>query len=89
MNIYINHIFGHFPREKFNNQELIKETQLESTDEWIQKHTGIKSRHIMTEQEGSRTGFSLANELIKDIKNKIAINTSPLPVALLKISFET
>ena len=39
-------IGGHLPPRAFDNDELAREFGFESSDEWVRRRTGIKSRHI-------------------------------------------
>jgi 3-oxoacyl-[acyl-carrier-protein] synthase III len=51
MKTYIHSLSSYVPSKRVSNEELVK--NLDTTDEWIVSHTGIKFRHIADESEAS------------------------------------
>ena len=51
MKTYIHSLSSYVPTKRISNEELVK--NLDTTDEWIVSHTGIKFRHIAEESEAS------------------------------------
>ena len=51
MNIYIHSLKSYVPPKRVSNEELTK--TVDTTDEWIVSHTGIKYRHIAAEDVAS------------------------------------
>ncbi|MFB6344574.1 MAG: 3-oxoacyl-ACP synthase, partial [bacterium] len=56
---------SHAPERVMPNKEL--EEMVDTSDEWIQKRTGIKRRHIADEDKASSDlGFEAAKEALED-----------------------
>lgn len=55
------------PKNKWSNNQFIEETKIDSSDEWIQKRTGIKYRYIAGEDE---TVLRLASDACEDLFNR-------------------
>ncbi len=51
MNAYIHSLCSHVPAKRVSNHDL--EKTLDTNDEWIVSHTGIKFRHLAAENEAS------------------------------------
>ncbi|KPA16694.1 3-oxoacyl-ACP synthase [Candidatus Magnetomorum sp. HK-1] len=74
----------YLPSRSVPNTELEKITSLETSDEWIQKRTGIQSRHYVTNESGtdmafhaSKMAIERANVNIDDIDFIIYATLSP------------
>jgi 3-oxoacyl-[acyl-carrier-protein] synthase-3 len=65
MNAYIKGIGSYVPAKKVSNDDLAK--IVDTSDEWIYSHTGIKNRHIAEKQEAtSDLAFAAAEDALKD-----------------------
>jgi len=67
---------SYLPETEVTNDELINETGIESSDEWISKRTGIKKRHFAKEGEsvadiGVQAALNALEKVSPDIINKI------------------
>jgi len=49
MGVFIRSIAAYVPEKRVSNEELSK--MVDTSDEWIQSHTGIKNRHICADDE--------------------------------------
>ncbi|MDY7028385.1 MAG: beta-ketoacyl-ACP synthase III [Spirochaetota bacterium] len=49
MGVYIRSIAAYVPQKRVSNDELAQ--SVDTSDEWIQSHTGIKNRHICADDE--------------------------------------
>ncbi len=61
MNVVIKSIAAYVPENKVTNDELAK--TVDTSDEWIVSHTGIKSRHIVAENQTSSELASAAAKI--------------------------
>jgi 3-oxoacyl-[acyl-carrier-protein] synthase-3 len=65
MNAYIKGIGSYVPAKKVSNDDLAK--IVDTSDEWIYSHTGIKNRHIAEKHEAtSDLAFAAAENALKD-----------------------
>jgi len=51
MSVYIRSIGAYVPERRVSNDELAQ--TVDTSDEWIQSHTGIQARHICSDQEST------------------------------------
>jgi len=56
----------YLPSRSVPNTELEKITSLETSDEWIQKRTGIQSRHYVSDETGTDMAYHASKEAIKN-----------------------
>ncbi len=64
MKVYIHSLSSYVPPKRVSNEELIQ--NLDTTDEWIVSHTGIKFRHIADESEASSDlGIEAAKKVLE------------------------
>lgn len=59
---------SYLPGKAVSNKELIEETKIDSTDDWIVKRTGISQRHFASSKE---TVSDLAIESAKNLLKKV------------------
>lgn len=59
---------SYLPKKVMTNQELIKQTGIDSSDEWITQRTGIQQRHFAAPEESVST---LAAESVKDLLKRV------------------
>lgn len=59
---------SYLPKKIISNEELIKQTAIDSSDEWIIKRTGIQQRHFASKNE---TVSDIALRSAKDLLNKL------------------
>lgn len=63
---------SYLPDRVVTNQELIQQTAIDSSDEWITQRTGIKQRHFATdEQTVSDLAVLAAQNLLQQVNPKI------------------
>jgi len=83
MGVYIRSIAAYVPQKRVSNDELAQE--VDTSDEWIQSHTGIKNRHICAADEvtsdlavkAAKTAIKRAEIDISEIDMVIAATASP------------
>lgn len=64
MKAFIQSVSSYVPERRISNEELAK--NLDTSDEWIVSHTGIRYRHIAAEHEAtSDLGIQAANDAIE------------------------
>ena len=66
-NAVITGLGGYTPRYVLTNKEIA--TQVETSDEWIEKRIGIRERRILKPEEGKGITY-LAEKAIADLRNK-------------------
>ena len=87
---------SYLPKQALTNDALIKARKIDSSDEWIQRRTGIKQRHIAEEGEktsdlathAARAALTDAKLTIADIDLIVLATTSPddaLPATAAKV----
>ncbi len=87
---------SYLPAQALTNDALIEARKIDSSDEWIQRRTGIKQRHIAAEGEktsdlatqAARAALSDAKLTIVDIDMIVLATTSPddaLPATAAKV----
>ena len=65
MKTYIKALRSYVPGKRLTNDDLAK--MVDTTDEWIYSHTGIKNRHIVDEKESaSDIAYIPCKQLIED-----------------------
>lgn len=69
---------GYLPERVVTNDELSK--MMDTSDEWIQSHTGIKTRHYAIDEDSSDMGTKVAEKLLKKA------NVSPEEIDLIIVS---
>lgn len=69
---------GYLPERVVTNDELSK--MMDTSDEWIQSHTGIKTRHYAIDEDSSDMGTKVAEKLLKQA------NVSPEEIDLIIVS---
>ncbi|MDC7247738.1 MAG: 3-oxoacyl-ACP synthase, partial [Sphaerochaetaceae bacterium] len=63
-NIYIQGIGSYVPPKSVSNQDLSK--KVDTSDEWIFSHTGIKNRHIASAEDStSDLAVNAVNSLLE------------------------
>lgn len=63
---------SYLPKKVVTNQELIEETGIDSSDEWITQRTGIEQRHFATEEETvSDIAIKAAQNLLSQADDEI------------------
>lgn len=62
---------SYLPKRIVTNQELIEQTGIDSSDEWITQRTGIKQRHFATDEESVS---DLAIAAVKDLLSQVDEN---------------
>jgi 3-oxoacyl-[acyl-carrier-protein] synthase-3 len=72
---------GHaVPTRIYTNEELAKEKNIDTSDEWIVQRTGIKQRHICTGDEGAH---SLAIGAGREALEKSGLNPSEIEMVIV------
>ena len=84
MGVYISGIGHYVPKDSCSNDELIQRFNLDSSDEWIYSHTGIKNRHISSEEEATSDLALLASQ--KALKEA---NISPSEIDIIIVATTT
>lgn len=69
---------SYLPSIEVTNTELIKNTKIDSSDEWITKRTGIEKRYFAKEEEsvadiGTQAALNALEKVSPDIINKIKL----------------
>ena len=60
---------GYLPERVVTNDELSK--IMDTSDEWIQAHTGIKTRHYAIDEDSSEMATKVAEKLLQDRKSVV------------------
>ncbi|WP_282709213.1 beta-ketoacyl-ACP synthase III [Ligilactobacillus sp. Marseille-Q7487] len=68
---------GYLPSRVVTNEELAE--LMPTSDEWIQKHTGIKTRHYALNEQTSQMASKVAQELLKQAK----VNASEIDLIIV------
>jgi 3-oxoacyl-[acyl-carrier-protein] synthase III len=69
MSVYIRSIGAYIPEKRMTNDELAQ--IVDTSDEWIQSHTGIQSRHLCSDRE---------------VTSDLAVNAGKLAIERAKVS---
>lgn len=73
---------SYLPGKAINNRELIKNTKIDSTDDWIVKRTGISNRHFASKNESvSNLAIKSAENLLTKVEQETIQNIQLIIVA--------
>ena len=75
---------SYLPKQVLTNTELIEQTGIDSSDEWITQRTGIKQRYFAAENETvSDLATKAASDLLKQLDDKIKSEIQLIVVATM------
>ena len=81
---------SYLPKKIMTNSELIKHTEIDSSDEWIIQRTGIHQRHFSSEKETvSDLATKAAQNLLKNLDAKIVQKIQLIVVATMSSRLPT
>lgn len=81
---------SYLPKKIVTNTELIEETGIDSSDEWITQRTGIKQRHFASDEETvSDIAIQAAEDLLKQLDEDVVNNIQLIIVATMSSRLPT
>lgn len=81
---------AYLPKKVVTNTELIEQTGIDSSDEWITQRTGIKQRHFASEEETvSDIAVKAAEDILSQMDDDIADQIQLIVVATMSSRLPT
>lgn len=81
---------SYLPKKVVTNTELIEQTGIDSSDEWITQRTGISQRHFATAEETvSDIAAHSAKDLLKQLDEDVVQNIQTIIVATMSSGLPT
>lgn len=81
---------SYLPKKVVTNTELIEQTGIDSSDEWITQRTGIRQRHFALEEETvSDIATQAARDLLKELDQTVVQDIQTIIVATMSSRLPT